>query len=84
MPAPASRTNDAPICVTANARSRRLVFDVMRTLPFDRPKPCAASDDGSRGTYASRMAAPTASAAPTHNRLESTVTSRARIEKRDA
>ena len=37
-PAPASSTNDAAICVTANSRSRRLVPVVMRTLPLDRPE----------------------------------------------
>ena len=46
MPAPASSTNDAAICVTANSRSRRLVPDVMRTLPLDRPSPLDASADG--------------------------------------
>ena len=35
MPAPASSTNDAAICVTAKSRSRRLVPDVMRTPPLD-------------------------------------------------
>src|SRR5438034_3046346 len=50
IPAPASSTNDAAICVTAKARSRRLVPDVIRRLPLDRPKPCDAWAEGSRGT----------------------------------
>ena len=32
MPAPATSTNDAAICVTANTRNRRFVPDVSRTL----------------------------------------------------
>ena len=84
IPAPASRTNEAPICVTANSRRRRFVPDVTRTLPFDRPRPLDASADGSRGTNASRTAAATASATPTHSRLASIVKSSARTEKRAA
>ena len=34
MPAPASSTNEAAICVTANSRSRRFVPEVMRTPPL--------------------------------------------------
>ena len=60
MPAPASRTNEAAICVTANTRSRRLVPVVMRTPPLDSPNPLADSADGRRGTNASRTAAATA------------------------
>ena len=56
----------------------------MRTLPLDRPKPPEASADGRRGTNAKSTAANTASAAPTHNMLKSTVKSRARTEKREA
>ena len=82
--APASRTKDAAICVTANARSRRFALPVIRVLPLDNPNPCEASDEGSRGTNASVTAAITASAAPTHSRLESTVKSSARTEKREA
>ena len=84
MPAPASSTNEAAICVTANARSRRFVPAVMRTLPPVRPNPLLASAEGSRGTNASRTAAATASPAPTHSSVASTVTSSARTEKRDA
>ena len=58
MPAPApSSTNDAAICVTANRRRRRFVPVVIRTLPFDRPKPVGRSADGRRGTNASSTAA---------------------------
>ena len=84
MPAPASSTNDAAICVTANSRSRRFVPDVIRTLPLDRPKPFDASADGRRGTNASRTAAARARPTPTHSRLASTVRSSARTEKRAA
>ena len=84
MPAPASSTNDAAICVTANTRSRRFVPDVIRTLPLDSPSPLAASADGSRGTNASSTAAASASTTPTQSRLESTVRSSARTEKRGA
>jgi len=79
--APASSTNDAAICVTAKIRWRRLVLLVMRAFPLDRPNP---PDDGSRGTYARITAATIASAAPTQSRLESTVKSSARTEKREA
>ena len=84
MPAPASSTKDAAICVTANSRSRRLVPVVMRTLPFERPMPLEASEVGSRGTNASRTAAATARLTPTHSTVESTVTSSARTENRAA
>ena len=84
MPAPASSTKDAAICVTANSRRRRLVPDVIRTPPLDAPSPPAASADGSRGTNASSTAAASASATPTHSRLASTVRSSARTEKREA
>ena len=68
MPAPASSTNDAAICVTANARRRRFVPGVIRTLPLDRPSPFADSAEGRRGTYASSTAADTARITPTHSR----------------
>ena len=76
--------NDAAICVTANTCSRRFVPVVRRVLPFERPKPLAASDEGSRGTNARSTAAASARLTPTHSRLESTVTSSARTEKRAA
>src|SRR5688572_27718505 len=66
IPAPARRTNDAAICVIANARSLRFVPDVIRTLPLDSPRPLDASGDGRRGTNASTTAAAIASATPTH------------------
>ena len=84
MPAPASRTKDAAICVTANILSRRLVPVVIRTLPLDRPSPLADSAEGRRGTNASSTAAATARMTPTQSRLASTVTSLARTEKRAA
>ena len=84
MLAPASSTNDAAICVTANTRSRRFVLPVIRTLPLASPIPCEPSADGSRGTNASSTAATTASSAATHSMLESTVRSSARTEKRAA
>ena len=46
MPAPASSTNEAAICVTANSRSRRLVPPVMRTLPLDEAEAVGASGRG--------------------------------------
>ena len=75
MPAPASSTNDAAICVTAKSRRRRFVPGVMRMLPAERPGPVAASADGSRGTNARSTAATTASTAPTQSSVASTVTS---------
>ena len=84
MPAPARRTNDAPICVTANTRNRRFVPLVIRTLPVERPRPFDESADGSRGTNASSTAAATASTTPTQSTVASTVTSSARIENRAA
>ena len=84
MPAPASSTNDAAICVTANSAQPAVRARVIRTLPFDRPKPFDASADGSRGTNASRTAATSARPTPTHSRLASTVRSSARTEKRAA
>ena len=84
MPAPASSTNDAAICVTAKTRSRRLVPEVIRTLPFDRPKPLDASGEGSRGTNASSTAAASARPTPTHSSVASTVRSSARTENREA
>jgi len=82
MPAPASSTNDAAICVTAKARSRRLVDPVIRT---PRPaSPCGESAEGSRGTNARRTDATSASATPTQRTLTSSVRSSARAEKRDA
>ena len=84
IPAPATSTNDAAICVTANTCRRRFVPDVMRTPPLARLAPLAPSADGSFGTYASSTAAAMASPAPTQSRLASTVTSFARTEKRAA
>ena len=57
---------------------------MIRTLPLERPSPCEESADGRRGTNAKSTAAMTASAAPTHSMLESTVSSSARTEKREA
>ena len=84
MPAPASSTKDAAICVTANARRRRAVPLLMRSPPLDRPNPCEAAVDGRRGTNASRIDAARARPTPTHSRLASSVRSRARTEKRAA
>jgi hypothetical protein len=70
--------------VTANKRNRRLVDDVIRTLPFERPNPLGASAEGSRGTNARSTDETSARATPTHSRLPSTLTSSARTEKRDA
>ena len=81
---PASRMNEAAICVTANMRSRRLVLPVIRTLLLDSPIPLDDSAVGSRGTNARRTAATIASPAPTHRMLKSTVKSSARTEKREA
>src|SRR5467141_562954 len=82
--APARSTKDAAICVTAKIRWRRLVLLVIRTLPLDRLWPLDVSAEGRRGTNAKITAATIASAAPTQSRLESTVKSRARTEKREA
>jgi hypothetical protein len=82
--APASSTKDAAIWVTAKIRWRRLVLPVIRTLPLARLMPFEASADGRRGTNAKITAATMASAAPTQSRLESTVKSSARTEKREA
>ena len=84
MPAPASSRNDAAICVTANAFSRRLVDPVRRALLPACASPCDASDEGRRGTNASSTAAIAASTTPTHSKLASSVRSSARTEKRDA
>ena len=54
MPAPASRTNDKAICVTANTRRRRFVPGVMRTCRSPSPeprwgvRPRQARDEGER------------------------------------
>ena len=80
MPAPATSTNDAAICVTANARRRRFVPEVSRALPLASPIPCEESADGSRGTNASSTAATMARPAPTQSSVASTVTSFARTE----
>src|SRR3954447_20362313 len=82
--APASSTKDAAICVTAKIRWRRLVLPVVRALPLARLRPLDVSADGRRGTNAKITDATTASAAPTQSRLESTLKSRARTEKREA
>ena len=84
MLAPASSTNDAAIWVIAKTRCRRVELPVTRVLPLASPNPCDDSADGSRGTNANSTAAITASSAPTHSTLESTVRSRARTENRDA
>ena len=84
MAAPASSTNDAAICVTANIRNRRLVPPVMRRPPLVSAKPREASALGRRGTNASSTAASSASPTPTHSMLESSARSSARTEKRDA
>ena len=84
MAAPASSTNENATCVVAKIFKRRLVAGVMRMLPAARPLPVGDCADGSRGTYASSTAAAIASDAPTQSRLESTVTSSARTEKRAA
>ena len=60
------------------------MLPVIRRLPFDRPNPFDVSADGRCGTYAKSTAAATASTAPTHSMLESTVRSSARTEKRAA
>ena len=57
---------------------------VMRTLPLDRPRPAAASADGSRGMKASSTDEISARPTPTHSSVLSTVRSSARTEKRDA
>src|ERR1700680_4408273 len=84
MLAPASRMKDAAICVTAKARWRRLVLLVMRTLPLARFIPFDAFAEGRRGTNARTTAAIIARATPIQSRLESTVRSSARTEKREA
>jgi len=81
--APARRTNEPAICVTAKVRWRRAVLLVVRTLPLARLRPSALSAEGRRGTKARITAATKASAAPTHRRLKSTLRSRARTEKRE-
>src|SRR5947208_17020697 len=82
MLAPASRMNEAPTCVTTKTRCR-LLLPVIRALPLEK---CSASEvaSGSRGTKAKITAATAARTTPTQSRLESTVRSRARTEKRDA
>ncbi len=91
--APASNTKDAAICVTAKIRWRRLVLPVIRALPLDRLSPLGLPEvadadvpeaEGRRGTNARITAATMASAAPTQSKLESTLKSRARMEKREA
>src|SRR5258707_1230644 len=82
--APAGGTKDAAICVTAKMGWRRLVLPVIRGVALDRLWPLDVSADGRRGTYARMTAATMASAAPTQSRLESTVKSSARTEKREA
>ncbi len=82
--APVSSTKDAAICTTAKILWRRLVLPVIRRLPLNRLRPLDVPADGKRGTNAKITAATTASAAPTQSRLESTVKSSARTEKREA
>src|SRR5688572_2435430 len=66
--------------MVAKILRRRFVAGVTRMLPAARLLPFGDCADGSFGTYASSTAAAIASDAPTHNRLESTVTSSARTE----
>jgi hypothetical protein len=77
MPAPASSTNDAAICVDGEQREAAVGARVMRTPPLA-AEPVDASDDGSRGTNASRTAAASARPTPTHSSVASTVRSSAR------
>ena len=80
IPAPATSTNDAAICVIAKTRKRRFVPDVSRRLRPPRPMPFVAEDDGSRGTKASSTATASARPPPTQSSVASTVTSCARTE----
>ena len=79
-----SSANLTAICVTAKIRWRRLVLLVIRTVPLDWLSPLDAPEEGRRGTNARITAATMASAAPTQSKLESTLKSRARMEKREA
>ena len=63
---------------------RRLVLPVIRTLPLATFKPLALSAEGRRRTRARITAATRAKLAPAQRRLESTVRSKARTEKREA
>ena len=84
MLAPASKMNDAAICVMAKARSRFVVLPVMRGPPLARPIPCDVFASGRRGTNANTKAAISASPALTQSMLESTVKSSARSENFEA
>ena len=87
MPAPASSTNDAAICVTANSaqpavRARRDPHAAVRQA-----RVAASTRSGRRAGAARTPAAPPPTSArptPTHSRLASTVRSSARTEKRAA
>ena len=82
---PASRMNEAAIWVTAKMRSRRLVLPVMRTLLLDSAIPLDDSADGkARNKRQQYRGNRSASPAPTHRMLKSTVRSSARTEKREA
>ena len=77
-------TKHAATCTKTKTFSLLLVVPVIRKLPAASPSPWGTRDDGSRGTNASRVAARTASPAPTQSMLESMVRSCARTENRDA
>ena len=73
MPAPASSTNDAAICVTANSAQPAVGAGRDRArCRSTRPRPPRRLGDGRRGTNASSTAATSASPTPTHSRLAST------------
>src|SRR5438046_375828 len=80
----ATSTKHAATCTKTKTFSLLLVVPVIRKLPAASPSPWGTRDDGSRGTNASRVAARTASPAPTQSMLESMVRSSARTENRDA
>ena len=84
MPAPASSTNDAAICVTAKSRSRRLVPVVMRTLPLDRPRPVGRIGGRQPRHEREQHGGDERQADADPQQRASTVRSSARTEKRDA
>ena len=57
MPAPASSTNENAIWIVANARSRRLVDGVNRTLPLVRP-PLPTSTDSKEAATIDKLTLP--------------------------
>src|SRR5260370_22063698 len=83
-PAPASKRNEAVICVTAKMRRRRRLPPVTRTLLPEIAKPLDASPLGRRGTKARKTAETKASATPIQSKLKSRVRPAARTEKRAA